>query len=655
MQQRPPSRAGLPASRPTRSGAPSGGSPRLPGTGRSGFRIDDRVLLASVLVVLGVSLVVFAGLIVSGAGRLGGGDDDDGQEVLAQGAGLAGDEPATPSPPPVSTATAVPTAANAAQTNADGPVVCLDVGHGGADLGNVRSNFEETEVLLMEKDVTLEQALDLRERLVERGVGVVLTRETDTAVNATNVDVNGDGEVGNDDNGDGLFEESLGEYANQLDELQARVNVCNEAEADLLVSIHVNSSGNEFLQGFEAYWADDENAEFIEESSTFAMLAVDSLNTEFTRAEYEPTSRGAAPDSSIIAPDNDPETFDHNVVLSPDKAERNYTGATMPSVIVECLFLSNDEDYAFLTQDPDLAQNAIVTAYENAILEFFADELDAANTQGAATDDEPALTPTPDAAVEEEAEDEPATEEASADAEVDQSDLDAVAAANDLPAPLADTGNGRAQTHYYGDSGRQEIALTFDLGSDRGFTEEILDFLQEREIRASFGLTGMWAEENEDLVQRMVDEGHQLFNHTYSHSSFTGFSTGAEPLTREERIAEIERTHEIIMEQTGYDMRPYFRLPYGDGSDDPEVAADIYAADYYLTIMWMCDSYGWKQWTAAEIIQHCYSETGTGGIVLMHVGSDGTDQLALPGLVDQFAADGYDFVTVAEVLAPDED
>ena len=93
----------------------------------------------------------------------------------------------------------------------------------------------------------------------------------------------------------------------------------------------------------------------------------------------------------------------------------------------------------------------------------------------------------------------------------------------------------------------------------------------------------------------------------------------------------------------------------GWGADDPGVMKDIYGAGYYLTIMWTCDSYGWKQWTPAEIIQHCYEETGQGGIVLMHVGSDGTDQDALPGLVDEFSADGYDFVTVAEVLAPAED
>jgi len=308
------------------------------------------------------------------------------------------------------------------------------------------------------------------------------------------------------------------------------------------------------------------------------------------------------------------------------------------------------------------AQGAIVTAYEESILEYFEIE---ANTRGAnqtETSAEAVPTPTPDATDDEatdeetpDAEETPEADDNEDAAEVDRTDLDAVAEANNLPPPLPDSGTGASQVHYYGDSGRDEIALTFDLGSDRGYTEDILDFLKERGIRASFGLTGLWAEQNPDLVQRIVDEGHQLFNHTYSHSSFTGDSTGADPLTREERIEEIQRTDEIVYDLTGYEMAPYFRLPYGDGSDDPQVMKDIYGAGYYLTIMWTCDSYGWKQWTAAEIIQHCVADTGRGGIVLMHVGSDGTDQDALPGLVDEFAAEGYDFVTVAEVLAPAED
>ena len=93
----------------------------------------------------------------------------------------------------------------------------------------------------------------------------------------------------------------------------------------------------------------------------------------------------------------------------------------------------------------------------------------------------------------------------------------------------------------YGTSGRQEIALTFDAGADRGYAEEILDLLQAEGITASFGMMGRWAEANPDLLQRMVDEGHMLFNHSWSHPSFTGATTEMAPLPTEERLGRSPR------------------------------------------------------------------------------------------------------------------
>src|SRR5687768_419983 len=144
MQQRPPSRAGLPPSRPTRSGSGSSGGlpPRRPGRGGGSFRIDDRVILASVLVVLGASLVIFASLIVSGAGKFGGDDDDPDQNTASLDGGLVPGSPGAPAPTsavvPTIEATTAPTAEAGAQVTDDSPTVCIDVGHGGVDLGNVR-------------------------------------------------------------------------------------------------------------------------------------------------------------------------------------------------------------------------------------------------------------------------------------------------------------------------------------------------------------------------------------------------------------------------------------------------------------------------------------------------------------------------------------
>ena len=123
----------------------------------------------------------------------------------------------------------------------------------------------------------------------------------------------------------------------------------------------------------------------------------------------------------------------------------------------------------------------------------------------------------------------------------------------------------RAVTIHEFDTDEPVLALTFDAGSDRGYAPMILDVLAEEGIRATFGMTGAWAEANPDLILRIVNEGHQLINHTWTHRSFTGRSTpGTAPLTTAERLEELTRTENVIREIAGVEMRPYFRPPYGD-------------------------------------------------------------------------------------------
>ena len=320
--------------------------------------------------------MIFASLIVSGAGKFGGDDDPEPEDAALDGGLVAGGEStpaptsaATPETPP--TATTAPSADTGAQLSEDSSTVCIDVGHGGVDLGNVRLNDDGTEILLMEKDLVLDIALALRDRLEAEGVGVVLTRETDTEVNSTFADVNDDGDVSEDLDGDGVINPDLGDRVDQVDELQARVNVCNDAGADLMFSIHANSSENQELGGVETYRAEDPNLSYVEESEEVATLAYEKLTEEFAALGFEPGGRGAAPDHAWEPIDDDPNTFDHYIILSPDRPDLNYVGAKMPATIVECLFVTNYDDYAVLSDDPDAAQDANVTAYETAILEYF--------------------------------------------------------------------------------------------------------------------------------------------------------------------------------------------------------------------------------------------------------------------------------------------
>lgn len=132
------------------------------------------------------------------------------------------------------------------------------------------------------------------------------------------------------------------------------------------------------------------------------------------------------------------------------------------------------------------------------------------------------------------------------------------------PAAPGEDGSGMSQIIEGGTNGRLEVALTFDAGADTGYAPQILDYLRDEGIKATFGMTGMWAEQNPDLVQRMVSEGHQLINHTWDHASLTGANTGMPPMTPDQVVQELSSTEDLVRNLTGYEMRPYFRPPYGD-------------------------------------------------------------------------------------------
>lgn len=222
------------------------------------------------------------------------------------------------------------------------------------------------------------------------------------------------------------------------------------------------------------------------------------------------------------------------------------------------------------------------------------------------------------------------------------------------PAPPADPGTGLAVTiDGAGTNDRLQIALTFDAGSDVGYAAAILDYLRDEDIPATFGMTGIWAEDHPVLVRRMVAEGHQMMNHSYSHASFTGASTGTDPLAYAQILDELQRTEQIVSDITGgYEMKPYFRFPYGDALE--RELAIIYEAGYYLNIFWTCDTLGWKLGvTGADVAQRCTTDALPHEITLLHVGAPAAgDFEGLPALVDFYRNAGYEFVTIEQMLQP---
>lgn len=216
--------------------------------------------------------------------------------------------------------------------------------------------------------------------------------------------------------------------------------------------------------------------------------------------------------------------------------------------------------------------------------------------------------------------------------------------------PVPENTTGRSIVVERGPEDKKFVALTFDAGEGAGYTEEILDLLLEHNLKASFGVTGEWAREYPDLVNRILDEGHLLFNHSESHLSWTGNSPGTEPLTREQRAAEVTGAHDSIVEVADWDPRPFWRPPYGDlDAEGQELLAEM---GYDYTFWWTCDTLAWMETTAAEIAARCAPDTdfgGPGAIILMHVSQE-QDYLAVEQIIADYSAEGYEFVTLNEMI-----
>ena len=187
-------------------------------------------------------------------------------------------------------------------------------------------------------------------------------------------------------------------------------------------------------------------------------------------------------------------------------------------------------------------------------------------------------------------------------------------------------------------SAKKKIALTFDDGPNER-TAEMLDMLAKLNVKATFFLVGFRAEAQPDLVKAIVSAGHDIENHTYSHTFLTQLNANQVEL-------ELCKTAAVIRSITGRDTH-YFRPTGGHTNEATRVGA---ARQGYTEVYWTinCSPVETKdeRFYASLVISHA----SDGGIVLMHNGDPVADS-ALPKIVEQLRKQGYEFVTIPELVS----
>lgn len=214
----------------------------------------------------------------------------------------------------------------------------------------------------------------------------------------------------------------------------------------------------------------------------------------------------------------------------------------------------------------------------------------------------------------------------------------------------APVGNASAEylkqfdSYYVGDANQKTIYLTFDCGFENGNTAAILDALKKHDAKACFFVVGNYLETAPDLVQRMVEEGHLVGNHTYHHPDMSKIGDMA---SFQQEIGAVEEKFRQI---TGQDMPKYYRPPQGKFNESNLKMAQELG---YQTIFWSLAYVDWytdKQPTHEEAYQKLLPRIHPGAIVLLHVTSQTNGEI-MDELLTKWEEQGYTFGTLDQLTA----
>lgn len=190
-----------------------------------------------------------------------------------------------------------------------------------------------------------------------------------------------------------------------------------------------------------------------------------------------------------------------------------------------------------------------------------------------------------------------------------------------------------------GNNENKFVYLTFDEGYEAGYTSKILDILKENDVKAAFFITAHYLNTESELVERMIEEGHIVGNHTVNHKSMPD-------LGDEEVKEEIMKLHTTVYQKFNYEMK-YLRPPMGEFS---ERTLELTKNLGYTTTMW---SLAYDDWDENKQGREDYgknkiiSNIHNGAVILLHANSVDNSNI-LDSCIKEIKGMGYEFKSLDE-------
>ncbi|MFY9177535.1 MAG: polysaccharide deacetylase family protein [Caldicoprobacterales bacterium] len=185
----------------------------------------------------------------------------------------------------------------------------------------------------------------------------------------------------------------------------------------------------------------------------------------------------------------------------------------------------------------------------------------------------------------------------------------------------------------------KKISISFDAAWGSEYTAEILQILEERNIKCTFFLVGFWVDNHPDKVKLIAEKGHEIGNHSTNHPHMSKIS-------KEQIIKEIQTTQKKIQELAGDKAVKLFRPPYGDYNN---LLINTCREMGFYPIQWDVDSLDWKELGVDHMYKQVTDKVKPGSIVLFHNNAKYITQ-ALPSILDKLLSEGYEIVPISDLI-----
>lgn len=201
----------------------------------------------------------------------------------------------------------------------------------------------------------------------------------------------------------------------------------------------------------------------------------------------------------------------------------------------------------------------------------------------------------------------------------------------------ADPASISSEPIYQGNSGQKAVAITINVDWGEEFIPAMLDELNKKGAKATFFVTGSWAQKNPEVLKSIFAQGHSIQNHGYKHLHFAALSPA-------QTAAEIRKAEEVVFNIIGH-RTSFFASPYGE--QNRQIIQGVKSINYDL-IMWTVDTIDWQKPSPDVIVKRVMNKVQNDSIILMHP-TEPTIK-ALPTLIQRLEEAGFQMLPIEQIV-----